>query len=171
MNRARSVIIIASAILVPLNSADAATAQESWSDPNFAFCEGVGAGASGRINARAEYSFDDPIITLNSLAITTTGYSFEHIAAGEVTYLDDAGKKRNLSLQQPWFDVIGSAGPGDVLYLPRNKVSSTGPGPWEQMSIKLISDSPLQISLSLLFTVDGGSCPTSFAATWELPEP
>ena len=151
------------------NTAVAGTAQESWSDPNFAFCEGMGASASGRVNAYAEYTVDGTTVTITSLSFKTSGHGFDHIATGRVNYTDNTGALRTILMQHPWFDVIGVNGTGDVLYLPKNQTSSRGPGPWEQMTIQVYEKTPLEISLTLLFSADGGNCPTTFSASWQLP--
>lgn len=151
------------------SGAVAETAQSSWTDANFAFCEGIGVGASGRVNAHAEYNDDGSVVMLSSFSVTTTGHSFDHIASGRINYIDDASQQREVRLEQPWFPVMGAAGPGDVLYLPRNKTSTATSGPWEQMSIKMQSGSTIKIILNLLFSADGGNCPTSFSADWTLP--
>lgn len=155
-------------LLICSESAFGDTAQTSWSDANFAFCEGIGAGASGKVKAHAEYKDNGAKVTLTSFSLATSGHSFDHIASGKIEYLDDSSQTQSLRLQQPWFPVMGAAGPGDVLYLPKNKTSATT-GPWEQGSIELKSGSTIKITMSLLFAVAGGNCPTSFSADWKLP--
>jgi len=162
------VMIFAIASLLPANSGLADIAQESWSDPNFALCEGMGAAASGRINAYAEYENSGSSITITSLNIVTSGYNFEHVASGNIGYADGSGQARSVILQQPWFSEMGAAGPGDSLFLPQVMTSANGPGPWEQMKIEVSNGTELSIGLSLLFSANGGNCPTSFDTKWKI---
>lgn len=64
-------------IVAPLAAA-AETATTSWSDPNFALCEGIGGWASGRVNAHAEFERSGGMLRVSSFSLTTSSHQHEH---------------------------------------------------------------------------------------------
>lgn len=147
----------------------AETSQTSWPDISFAFCEGIGIGASGRVSAYADYSNVEGGMIIKSLMIATQGHNFDHSASGHIRYTDMSGNIRSVTLQRPWFDVLGVDSPGEYLYLPKNNDDLSSSSPSQQIEVNILAGSEIDISLVLLFKSDGGSCPTSFSENWRIP--
>lgn len=161
-------LLVPAALLVLAETAIAETATESWVDPNYASCEGIGASATGRVNVHADFSRSGDVLTISSLSLTTEGHQHEHAATGRITYTAPNGSRSEVRLERPWFPTISSDRPSENLYLPRVRTDAAGPNPREQMEISVKAGSPIDLAISLLFSVPGGYCPTSFGASWTL---
>ena len=144
----------------------AASKSESWGDPNYALCEGLGVFASGRINGTINYEINGDMLRVTSLVFDTVGYQKSHIPSGMITYIAVDGSSHSTNLQTPWFDVMRAAGPGASLLLPRNKSGNAGPSSAEQMEFVMKKGTAISINITLLFSVPGGNCPTSFSTDW-----
>lgn len=157
---------VAVALIVPLGPSLATSRTETWTDPNFVPCEGMGALATGRVRAHVEYTQTGQSIRVTSFSLESA-YGFPHEPSATIRYTDPAGTLPQLRLQEPWFPQVGPAGDNARhLFLPR---AGSGRGPAAQSPFTMRAGTPVRISLNVRFPQAGGSCFASFSADLVLP--
>lgn len=141
------------------------TKSESWADPNFVFCEGIGATGSGRVSANARFTASGNSVTVSEFSIASE-YNHPHSLTGAITIISPDGSTPKIILQRAWFPEIGTENVRS-LYLPRD---GDKPGPSGQTPFTMKSGSKITVTANPLFSGGGGGdCPSSFSAEWELP--
>ena len=145
------------------SAANAVEYTKKWQDINYVPCEGVGINSSGTVVIKVEVLELSDFKKITSLTISTT-YPHGRFPAASISYTNWSGKREHLNLVRPWFPTIGAAGV-QTLYLPRNK-TSTNPSAKEQKEIWVSNKSKLDVSVSILYSLENASCASQFSTSW-----
>lgn len=141
---------------------------ESWADPNFMLCEGVGIHGSGRVRVNAIGKTDGNSTKLRIFNVSVTNTQSSFSASGRIFWNDENGQDQSLNLVQPWYPSISNLG-SITLVLPKGTTSDRGPGPWEGQKITVGPNNQVRIEIHTVFSQAQGSCSASFGEVWDLP--
>lgn len=164
MRRRYATAIFTTVVLGSAMPVRADTISASWADPNYALCEDIGVQASGRIDGKAVFTKNGATRHVTGISFATT-HNLPHQMSGTIRWKTPAGLSKQASLEAPWFAVIGPAGNSKMLVLPRKGSDS---GPTGQTPFDMAAGSKLKITLTLIFSAPGGSCPASFTTDWTI---
>jgi len=158
------VIIFATMMLVStFQFASAETAETTWTDLSYLPCEGVGLAASRRVLARMTFERATNEVRVMSFSLSTIHPILSDFSA-TIDFTNSNGSDEQIRLVSPWYPQIAEQGLLQRV-LPRNKTASR-PGPEEQMELAMAPSTPIKISASFVFGLDGGSCAGSFETEW-----
>ena len=141
---------------------------ESWSDPNFVLCSGVGIHGSGRVAVTAIGIANGEATQLSYFNVSVTSAQSSFSASGRIFWMDENGREQSETLTEPWFDSISRLGSRNLI-LPRVTTSAKGPGPWEARTITVGQDRRIRIEVNTMFAQAGGTCTAGFDEIWTLP--
>ena len=84
-----------------------------------------------------------------------------------IEYTDSDGFQRTIHMSNPWYDVLHET--GTLLVLPQVATSSIRPGYEDALQFSFRKGSDLNVNVRTLFSVDGGSCTSSFSQDFNIP--
>lgn len=151
----------------PLHAQDweSGTKSDSWLDPNFVPCEGMGAGATGNIDVRVGYMKKGDVVRVTDWQLRTR-YSHDHQPSAGITWEAATGGQKSMNLQTAWFPIMGPNDGSRYLFLARNGSQSGSEG---QTPFEMKSGSDVKISVVTVFPQSGGTCVASFSDELTLP--
>lgn len=141
---------------------------ESWADPNFVLCEGVGIHGSGRVAVTTVGVTNGDVTELSFFNVSVTNAQTNFRVSGRIHWKDPNGREQSSNLMEPWYKSVSRLG-SKTLVLPRVVTSDRGSGPWEARKITVGSDRQVRIEIYTTFSQAGGICSSSFSETWTLP--
>lgn len=157
---------LAGALLIPFcNFAFADSKSVSWPDANYVVCEGLGATASGKITANAEFTSENGTLKVTKFQLHTE-YQHPHDPNATLRFQQPNGRDGSVVMQKAWFHTIGPDDGSKDLYLPR---SGNRAGPAAQTPFEIAAGTGIEVSVNTVFPQDGGNCVSSFSDTLQLP--
>lgn len=146
------------------DAADFSEYSETWFDPNYSACEGLGVNGSGSLSVTARYErFSDFDKTTHFSLLAN--YPANPIVTAKVIYLDSSNNERMIQLIKPWYDIIHA--PGIIKVLPQNATSAFGPGRGDSLHFSVKKNTNIKLEVTTVYYVAGGSCVSSFSETFK----
>ena len=150
---------IAVIMLGIVSNSFASVYSNSFSDANFALCEGVGIHGSGRVEVRVEFEKVGSAFKVSDISLIgnyATASSFSAV----IEFTNSHNKQQTISLQKPWYSVI-QAENSFPLTNPRVMTSPT-PGIGDKEVFMIDASGAINIKATTVHSVAGGNCPTAF---------